>query len=129
MTYSNSTHFSEQLSYKILFILSYGSKDMNLSRFAYLQEFSGKKKQKNWAGPEPDWRRIITVTRLRRTAVGGSGPRPVSAPDLNKNRRKGRFNPAAVGIRTRGCRIGAKGSDQSGHLNASEDVRNPVYVT
>jgi hypothetical protein len=39
MVYSNSMHFSDKLSYKILFISSYGSKDMNLLRFAYLQEF------------------------------------------------------------------------------------------
>jgi hypothetical protein len=40
MAYSNSTHFSDTNSYKILFISSYGSKDMNLTRFAYLQGFS-----------------------------------------------------------------------------------------
>jgi hypothetical protein len=39
MAYSDSTHFSDKISYKILFISSYGSKDMNLPRFAYLQEF------------------------------------------------------------------------------------------
>jgi hypothetical protein len=37
--YLNSMHFSEKFSYKILFISSYGSKDMHLPRFAYLQEF------------------------------------------------------------------------------------------
>jgi hypothetical protein len=31
--------FSDKLSYKILSILSYGLKVMNLPRFAYLQEF------------------------------------------------------------------------------------------
>jgi hypothetical protein len=50
MTYSDSSHFSEQFSYKILCILSYGSKDMNLPRFAYLQEFTEEKKQKS--GPD-----------------------------------------------------------------------------
>jgi hypothetical protein len=62
MAYSNSMHFSDKLSYKILFISSYGLKDMNLPRFAYLHEFSGKKTE-NWAGPEPEWRRIETVAR------------------------------------------------------------------
>jgi hypothetical protein len=46
MAYSDSTHFSDKLSYKILFISSYGSKDMNYARFKYLQE----KKNRNWAG-------------------------------------------------------------------------------
>jgi hypothetical protein len=46
MVYSDSMHFSDQLSYKILFIPSYGLKDMNLPRFAYLQEF-GEKKNRN----------------------------------------------------------------------------------
>jgi hypothetical protein len=40
MAYSDSTQFSDKLSYKIFFILSYGLKDMNLTRFAYLQGFS-----------------------------------------------------------------------------------------
>jgi hypothetical protein len=39
MAYSDSSHFSDKISYKILFISSYGSKDMILPRFAYLQEF------------------------------------------------------------------------------------------
>jgi hypothetical protein len=42
MAYSNSMHFSDKLSYKILFISSYGLKDMNLARFACVQEFSEK---------------------------------------------------------------------------------------
>jgi hypothetical protein len=40
MSYLDSTHFSEQLSYKILFIPSYGLKDMNFARYKHLQEFS-----------------------------------------------------------------------------------------
>jgi hypothetical protein len=39
MVYSNSMHFSDKLSYEILFILSYGLKDMSLARFTYLQGF------------------------------------------------------------------------------------------
>jgi hypothetical protein len=52
MTDSDSTHFSEQFSYKILFILSYGLKDTNYARFKYLQEFLGKKTE-SWARPTP----------------------------------------------------------------------------
>jgi hypothetical protein len=42
MTYSGSTHFSDNLSYKILFISSYRLKDMDYTRFAYLQEYFRK---------------------------------------------------------------------------------------
>jgi hypothetical protein len=37
MAYSDSTHFSDEKSYKILCILSCGLKDMNFASFAYLQ--------------------------------------------------------------------------------------------
>jgi hypothetical protein len=46
MAYSDSTHFSDKLTYKILFFSSYGLKDMNLARITYLQEFSEKRKRK-----------------------------------------------------------------------------------
>jgi hypothetical protein len=36
MAYSDSTHFSEQLSYKTLFIPTYGLKDMNLARYEHI---------------------------------------------------------------------------------------------
>jgi hypothetical protein len=49
MAYSNSMHFSDQLSYKILFISTYGLEDMILARFKYLQEFSEKKQK---TGPD-----------------------------------------------------------------------------
>jgi hypothetical protein len=39
MAYSDSTHYSDKNSYKIPFIPSYGLKDTNLARFAFLQEF------------------------------------------------------------------------------------------
>jgi hypothetical protein len=39
MLYSDSTHFSDKFSYKILFIPSYGLKDMNFARYKHLQEF------------------------------------------------------------------------------------------
>jgi hypothetical protein len=79
ITYSDSTHFSEQFSYKTLFISSYGSKDMNLPRFAYLQEFRKLRKKTARAETGPDMRRrIVTVARGRRAAPVGSGPRPNS---------------------------------------------------
>jgi hypothetical protein len=40
MAYSDSMHFFDKLSYKILFILSYGLKDTNLTSLEHLQEFS-----------------------------------------------------------------------------------------
>jgi hypothetical protein len=54
MAYSNSMHFSDQLSYKILFISSYGLKDMNLASFAHLQETENSLRlfspRKSWPG-------------------------------------------------------------------------------
>jgi hypothetical protein len=44
MSYSGSSHFSDKLSYKILFISNYGLKDINFARFKYSQEFSAKQK-------------------------------------------------------------------------------------
>jgi hypothetical protein len=43
MAYSDSMHFSEQFSYKIFFISSYQTKDMNFAKLTHLQEFSLKK--------------------------------------------------------------------------------------
>jgi hypothetical protein len=82
MAYSDSTHFSDKLSYKILCVLSYRLKDTNFARYKYLQEFQKTKQKKKmegcWSGPEPDWRRIATVARQQRAALGGSGLRPNS---------------------------------------------------
>jgi hypothetical protein len=39
MAYSDSTHFSDKISYKILFISTYRLKDMNLTKFKHLQKF------------------------------------------------------------------------------------------
>jgi hypothetical protein len=44
ISYSNSSHFSDTNSYKILFISSYELKDMNLASFKHLQQFSEKQK-------------------------------------------------------------------------------------
>jgi hypothetical protein len=38
-------HFSNKISYKIHFILSYGLKDMNFAIFKHLQEFLGKNRK------------------------------------------------------------------------------------
>jgi hypothetical protein len=40
MTYSDSTHFSDKFSYKILCISSYRLKDTNFARYAHLQQYS-----------------------------------------------------------------------------------------
>jgi hypothetical protein len=40
MAYSDSKHFSDKISYKILCISSYSLKDINFARFDKLQEFS-----------------------------------------------------------------------------------------
>jgi hypothetical protein len=42
ITYSDSMHFSEQLSYKIYFILSYGLKDIKFARFTRILPFKKK---------------------------------------------------------------------------------------
>jgi hypothetical protein len=39
MSFSDSTHFSDQKPYKILVITSYSLKDMNYASFEHLQEF------------------------------------------------------------------------------------------
>jgi hypothetical protein len=47
MTYLDFTHFSEQFSYKILFIPSYSLEDMNNARFKRFLEF---RKNREWLG-------------------------------------------------------------------------------
>jgi hypothetical protein len=42
MAYSDSMHFSDKLSYKILFILNYRLKDMILASFKHLHQFFRK---------------------------------------------------------------------------------------
>jgi hypothetical protein len=54
MVYSGSIHFSDKLSYKILFVSSYGLKDINYARCKYLQEFQKTKQKKNWKAVGPD---------------------------------------------------------------------------
>jgi hypothetical protein len=40
MAYSDSSQFSDKLSYKILFVSSYGLEDMDLASLTPLQQFS-----------------------------------------------------------------------------------------
>jgi hypothetical protein len=47
MPYSDSMHFSEQLSYEILFIMSYSLKDINLCKIQILAEIS-ENREKNY---------------------------------------------------------------------------------
>jgi hypothetical protein len=42
MAYSDSTHFSDPKTYKILFISSYQTKDVSFAKLAHLQKFSEK---------------------------------------------------------------------------------------
>jgi hypothetical protein len=46
MAYSDSTHFSDKNSYKILFISSYRLKDINFASLTHLQEFFRKTETK-----------------------------------------------------------------------------------
>jgi hypothetical protein len=46
MSYSGSSHFSDKLSYKTLFISSYGLKDINFASLTHLQKLF--KKQRKW---------------------------------------------------------------------------------
>jgi hypothetical protein len=52
MTYLDSSHFFDKLSYKILFISSYGLEDMFLAKFEHLQQFS-EKAEKAWIFSHP----------------------------------------------------------------------------
>jgi hypothetical protein len=52
MTYSDSTHFFDKFSYKILFILNYRLKDINLASFKHLQQFS-EKQRTSWVFSHP----------------------------------------------------------------------------
>jgi hypothetical protein len=54
MAYLDSTYFSDKFSYKILFISSYGLKDINYARFKYLQEFSEIKTEIGLVETAPD---------------------------------------------------------------------------
>jgi hypothetical protein len=45
MTYSDSIHFSDPKTYKILCIPSYGLEDMIYARFKYLQQFFQKNRE------------------------------------------------------------------------------------
>jgi hypothetical protein len=68
MSYSDSSHFSDKLSYKILFILSYRLKDMNFARYTQLQQFSEEKKEKQTGS-------FLTEGNQPGSLTGGAGAR------------------------------------------------------
>jgi hypothetical protein len=51
MSYSGSLYFSDKLLYKILFILSYQSKDMNFARLEQILQFSAKQRREKLFSP------------------------------------------------------------------------------
>jgi hypothetical protein len=51
MAYSDSSHFSDKISYKILFISSYGSKDINFARLEQILQFSAKQRREELFSP------------------------------------------------------------------------------
>jgi hypothetical protein len=59
MAYLASTHFSDKFSYKILFISSYQSKDMNYATLEQILPFSqNRNRTRNFSHPEVlRWRR------------------------------------------------------------------------
>jgi hypothetical protein len=77
MTYSVSTHFSDKLSYKICFVLSYSLKDIVLARFDNCRNFQ---KTVNWRlklGRTWTWRHrigVIACQRLTEEFLMGRGP-------------------------------------------------------
>jgi hypothetical protein len=88
MSYSGSSHFSDKLSYKILFVLSYQSKDMNLGRLDKFWHFSeninrirtfltqSQAGRRGWpTRPGADWAlNGSMVAALVRTEADGRGP-------------------------------------------------------
>jgi hypothetical protein len=88
MTYSDSTHFSDKISYKILLISSYQSKDMDLTNLHICRNFRKKNRERiktARAESDPDLRRrILSVARGRRLRTKLLGRGPFGAPDLRK---------------------------------------------
>jgi hypothetical protein len=83
-------HFSDKFSYKILFIPSYGLENMNLARFAYLQEFWKTEREKKTARAEtsPDLRRRIAFVAHRRRKEKFWWAEAQLASDLNNKKMK-----------------------------------------
>jgi hypothetical protein len=84
MSYSNSMHFSDKLSYKILFISSYGLKDLNLANFAHFQETENSLRlfspRKSGPGSLTNWAGRLTGPLTRMSVAGtfctGGWPSP-----------------------------------------------------
>jgi hypothetical protein len=91
MAYSDSMHFSDKLSYKILCFSSYGLKDMKNTRFTNLQEFQKieeRRKKTTRAESGADLRRrIVSVARGDELLRADLGRGPAGAPDV-KNKQK-----------------------------------------
>jgi hypothetical protein len=119
MAYSDYSHFSEQLSYKILCISSYGSKDINFARFDHFLLFS-EKQRKCWKFSHPhgstwrDWSAgpgCWLGLRLLRGMDGGWRAGPSCQRAINK--KCGIFGHGR--IRTPDLLCGIKGSDHCGN--------------
>jgi hypothetical protein len=51
MAYLDSTQFPDKLSYKILFVLSYGLEDINFASFKHFLQFSENRKEPELFSP------------------------------------------------------------------------------
>jgi hypothetical protein len=112
MAYSDSMHFSDKSSYKILLISSYGLKDINYARFKYLQEFLEKNSK-----PGRTCAREATDSNCRAPATGCSGRIWAEAQQRRQiwtKRKKGGWLVAWTEIRTRNLQIEDKGENQLG---------------
>jgi hypothetical protein len=90
MAYLDSIHFSDPKTYKILCILSYGLKDTNNSRFAYLQGFFLRKEMENdTAGLDLEAGSLPAAldARLGRILMASQKKRPRGARDSGERSR------------------------------------------
>jgi hypothetical protein len=87
-------HFSDKLSYKILFISSYRLKDMIYTRITLCSDFQKNKqktgKAESWPdlSPSGEWRRIETIARRRWFGGFLMGRSPVGIGSVKKKRKK-----------------------------------------
>jgi hypothetical protein len=84
-------HFSDKLSYKILCISSYSLKDMNYTRFTYLQEFQKTERGKKTVRAELGRTLLASENNRPRggeTAMNNLGPRPIWRRICTKRNKK-----------------------------------------
>jgi hypothetical protein len=77
-------HFSDKLSYKILFITSYGLRDMNFARCKHLQQFqkieeafshrAGHSPREWCTGPPGTWTATLEIAALAPGITNGKVP-------------------------------------------------------